>query len=49
MSAALILIIIACICWFLAAVPIPWRSPVSLGWLGLFFYGLAAVIGGVGV
>lgn len=46
MSAALILLIIALFCWFFAAVPIPWASPVQLGWLGLFFYGLSILIGG---
>ncbi len=44
MSAVLILLIVACICWFLAAIPLPWANPVQLGWLGLFFYGLTLVM-----
>jgi len=39
-----ILLVIATILWFLAAIPIPWASPISLGWLGLFFFGLSMVI-----
>jgi hypothetical protein len=45
MTAGMILLIIALICWFLAAVPLPWASPVQLGWLGMFFYGLTLLIG----
>jgi hypothetical protein len=44
MSVTLILLIIAIVCWFLAAVPLPVASPIQLGWLGLFFYGLSQVI-----
>lgn len=45
MSPVLILLIIAIVCWFLAAIPLPWaNNPVQLGWLGLFFYGLSLVI-----
>ena len=45
MSAQLILLVIAIICWFLAAIPAIPSSPVSLGWLGMFFFGLHLVIG----
>jgi hypothetical protein len=37
MSAQFILLIIAVVCWFAAALPLPVSSPVQLGWLGLFF------------
>lgn len=45
MTAGMILLIIALICWFLAAIPLPWSNPVQLGWLGLFFYGLTLLVG----
>ena len=46
MGAAAILLIIALICWFVAAVwQTSWPSPVQLGWLGLFFYGLHVLVG----
>ena len=44
MSAVLILLIIAIVCWFLAAIPLPFASPIQLGWLGMFFYGLTLII-----
>lgn len=44
MSAVTILLVIALVLWFLAAIPLPWASPVQLGWLGLFFYGLTLLI-----
>ena len=46
MSAVMILLIIALICWFLAAIQgfIPQTSPIALGWLGMFFYGLTLLI-----
>lgn len=44
MNAQLVLLIVAVICWFLAAIPLPWANPVQLGWLGLFFYGLSLLI-----
>lgn len=44
MSAVLILLIIALVCWFLAAIPLPWANPVQLGWLGMFFWGLSQLI-----
>lgn len=39
-----ILIGIAAICAFFAAIGRPATSPVSLGWLGFFFYLLALLI-----
>ncbi len=45
MSAVLILLIIALVCWFLAAVPLPFASPIQLGWLGMFFWGLSLIVG----
>jgi hypothetical protein len=45
MGAGTILLIIALVCWFLAAVPMPWQSPVQLGWLGMFFWGLTMLVG----
>lgn len=46
MSAVMILLIIALILWFLAAVQglVPISSPVQLGWLGMFFYGLSILV-----
>jgi hypothetical protein len=44
MSAVLILMVVAIVCWFLAAIPLPWANPVQLGWLGMFFAGLSFVI-----
>ena len=43
MSAVLILMIIAVICWFLAAIPFP-TQPFQLGWLGCFFAGLSFLL-----
>lgn len=45
MSASMILLIIALILWFLAAMPLPKPSPVALGWMGMFFFGLHLLIG----
>jgi len=47
MSAALILLIIAIICWFIASINHPTLSsgPIAVGWLGLFFYGIFLLIG----
>lgn len=46
MSAVMILLIIALILWFLAAIQgiVPFNSPVQLGWLGMFFYGLSILV-----
>jgi hypothetical protein len=44
MSAVFILMIIAVICWFLAAIPFPQTQPFQLGWLGLFFAGLSFLL-----
>lgn len=38
MSAVTILLVIALILWFMAAIPLPWANPVQLGWLGMFFW-----------
>lgn len=45
MSATLILMFIALICLFLAAIPLPFQNPIQLGWLGMFFWGLSLIIG----
>jgi hypothetical protein len=47
MSAGMILLVIAIICWIVAAINYPPVSsgPVNIGWLGLFFYGLMLLIG----
>lgn len=44
MTAVTILFVVALICWFLAAVPLPWANPVQLGWLGMFFWGLSQLV-----
>jgi hypothetical protein len=44
-SAYLILMIVALICFLLAAIGRPATAPISLGWLGLFFYVLAILVG----
>lgn len=43
MTAAFILLCIACLLWLLAAINWP-QSPVSLGWLGMLFYGISLLI-----
>jgi len=45
MSAILALQVVALIFLFLAALPLPFASPVQLGWLGLFFWLLSRIIG----
>lgn len=40
----LALVIVACILLMLAALNVP-SGPVSLGWLGLFFWALSTIIG----
>lgn len=45
MTATFILMLIAVILFFLAAIPLPWQSPVSIGWLGMFFFALTFLIG----
>ena len=42
MGINLILLVLALICWFLAALNIP--SRVNLGWLGMFVYGLSMIL-----
>lgn len=45
MSVDLILMIVACICLILAALSVDVTGgKVSLGWLGLFFWALTAII-----
>ena len=45
MTAHMILFIIALVCWFLAAIQQPtWPNKISLGWLGMFFYGLTLLV-----
>ena len=45
MTASLVLMIIALICLFLAAIPIPLPAqPVQLGWLGMAFWLLATMV-----
>lgn len=45
MSVITILLVVALILFLLAAIGWP-QSPIGLGWLGLFFVTLAALIGG---
>lgn len=40
MSVQIVLLILAVVLWFLAAINWP-PAPISLGWLGMFFYGLS--------
>lgn len=44
MGITLFLLILAVICWFLAAISYPKTGLISLGWLGLFFYGLSLLL-----
>lgn len=44
MSTVTILLVLAIICWFIAAVPIP-TGPVSVGWLGMVFWGVSMLVG----
>lgn len=44
MSAQVVLLVVALICWFVAATPFVATSPVKVGWLGMFFYGLSLVV-----
>lgn len=44
MDLRLILLVIAVILWFLEAVRFPKTTPVTLGWLGMFFFGLSLLI-----
>lgn len=43
LTLAFILIVIALLLFFLAAINIP--SPISLGWLGMFFYVGSTLVG----
>lgn len=44
MSISFLFLLIATICWLLAAIPVA-VPRISIGWLGLFFYGLSLLIG----
>ena len=44
MTLTVTLLWIATILWLLAAIPFP-SNPISLGWLGLFFFGLHLLFG----
>lgn len=44
MTVSLTLLSLAIILWFLAAIPFP-SNPLSLGWLGMFFFGLHLIFG----
>ena len=44
-SPYLILMVVALICFLLAAIGRPATAPISLGWLGAFFAALALLIG----
>lgn len=45
MSVDLILMIVACICFILAALNVDVTSgKVNMGWLGLFFWALTAIV-----
>lgn len=46
MNVSIILLLVAVICWFLAAISVP-SGRVSLGWLGMFFFGLSLLVGNV--
>jgi len=43
MSISLLLLILAVICWFMAALPVP-VPKISIGWLGMFLYGLSMLV-----
>lgn len=43
MTAAFILLIIAIICWIVAASPAP-VPYINIGWLGLAFYGFSLIV-----
>lgn len=43
MSIHLFLLVIATICWLLAAINVP-SSRIQLGWLGMFCYGLSMIL-----
>ena len=45
MSISALLIIVAAILFLLAAIGWPKTTPVALGWLGLFFFALASLVG----
>ena len=44
MDAHFILILIAVICWGMAAIGKPVPAPYGVGWLGLVFFGISMLI-----
>lgn len=46
LSAHLVLLVIALVCFICAAVGRPSTSPISLGWVGLFFWLLGNMVTG---
>jgi hypothetical protein len=44
MDVSFVMLIIATICWFLAAISIFGMGPIQIGWLGLFFFGFYLII-----
>jgi hypothetical protein len=44
-SIAMILVLLAVICWFLAAIGVP-STRINLTAAGLFFFGLSLLVGG---
>lgn len=44
LTAHSILMVVAIICLLLAAIGRPATAPISLGWLGLWFWALATVV-----
>lgn len=47
MTLSLLLQIVALVCLLLAACNVPITSRLSIGWLGMFFWLLSAMVGGI--
>ena len=47
MSFSLLLQIVALVCLLLAALNVPVSSRVAVGWLGMFFWLLSLMVGGI--
>ena len=47
MSFSLLLQIVALVCLLLAAVNVPTTPRISIGWLGMFFWLLSVMVGGI--
>lgn len=45
LTAAIVLLVVAVILFLLGAINWPNPSPISIGWLGLFFFGLYHLVG----